>query len=85
MSGISLMTRIDSEKFNVKVAGEVKNFTPEEFMDSKEAKRMARFTQLAIAASKMAVKRCGTSNRRKCRSRACWSMDWFRHWRFRCI
>lgn len=59
VSGISLMTRIDTEKFNVKVAGEVKNFTPEEFMDSKEAKRMARFTQLAIAASKMAVKDAG--------------------------
>ncbi|WP_129726298.1 beta-ketoacyl-ACP synthase II [Ectobacillus funiculus] len=59
VSGISPMTRIDTEKFNVKVAGEVKNFTPEEFMDSKEAKRMARFTQLAIAASKMAVKDAG--------------------------
>jgi 3-oxoacyl-(acyl-carrier-protein) synthase len=59
VSGIAPMTRIDSEKFNVKVAGEVKNFAPEEFIDHKEVRRMARFTQLAIAASKMAVKDAG--------------------------
>ncbi|TWI59330.1 beta-ketoacyl-ACP synthase II [Halalkalibacter nanhaiisediminis] len=56
VSGIAPITRIDSEKFNVKVAGEVKGFIPEDFIDSKEARRMARFTQFAIAASKMAVK-----------------------------
>ncbi len=55
-SGIAPITRIDAEKFNVKVAGEVKDFKPEEFIDSKEARRMARFTHFAIAASKMAVK-----------------------------
>ncbi|MCP8970479.1 beta-ketoacyl-ACP synthase II [Ectobacillus ponti] len=55
VSGIAPFTRIDAEKFNVKVAGEVKGFVPEEFMDGKEAKRMARFTQLAVAASKMAA------------------------------
>lgn len=59
VSGIAPITRIDSEKFNVKVAGEVKNFAPEEFIDHKEVRRMARFTQLAIAASKMAVEDAG--------------------------
>jgi 3-oxoacyl-[acyl-carrier-protein] synthase II len=54
-SGIAPITGIDTEKFTVKVAGEVKNFAPEEFMDIKEARRMGRFTQLAVAASKMAV------------------------------
>ncbi len=53
-SGIDYVTKIDSEKFSVKVSAEVKGFKPEEYMDGKEAKRMARFTQLAIAASKMA-------------------------------
>ncbi|MFN7249804.1 MAG: beta-ketoacyl-ACP synthase II [Anaerobacillus sp.] len=56
ISGIAELTRIDTEKFTVKVAGEVKNFTPEAFMDGKEARRMGRYTQLAIAASKMAIK-----------------------------
>jgi 3-oxoacyl-[acyl-carrier-protein] synthase II len=56
ISGIAELTRIDTEKFTVKVAGEVKDFTPEAFMDGKEARRMGRYTQLAIAASKMAIK-----------------------------
>ncbi|MCM3761381.1 beta-ketoacyl-ACP synthase II [Alkalihalobacillus oceani] len=54
-SGIAPITRIDTEKFQVKVAGEVKDFQPEQFIDSKEARRMGRFTQFAIAASKMAL------------------------------
>jgi 3-oxoacyl-[acyl-carrier-protein] synthase II len=58
-SGIAPITGIDVEKFTVKVAGEVKNFAPEEFMDIKEARRMGRFTQLAVAASKMAVENSG--------------------------
>ncbi|MBM7602269.1 beta-ketoacyl-acyl-carrier-protein synthase II [Metabacillus crassostreae] len=56
VSGIAPMKRVDTEKFNVKVAGEVKNFDPAEYIDYKEIKRMARFTHLAIAASKMAIK-----------------------------
>ena len=59
VSGIAPLSRFDAEKFNVKVAGEVKNFSPEDFMDGKEARRMARFAQLAIAASKMAIKDAG--------------------------
>ncbi|KHF39917.1 beta-ketoacyl-ACP synthase II [Halalkalibacter okhensis] len=55
ISGIGPLSRVDADQFNVKVAGEVKEFVPSEFMDGKEARRMARFTQLAIAASKMAV------------------------------
>ncbi len=55
MSGIGPITKFDLERFTVKVAGEVKNFVPEEFMDGKEAKRMGRYTQFAVAASKMAV------------------------------
>ncbi|MDQ0230007.1 beta-ketoacyl-ACP synthase II [Metabacillus malikii] len=54
-SGIAPLTRVDAEKFNVKVAGEVKDFKPDDYIDSKEARRMARFTHFAIAASKMAI------------------------------
>lgn len=59
ISGIGPLTRVDSEQFNVKVAGEVTDFVPSDYMDGKEARRMARFTQLAIAASKMAVQDSG--------------------------
>ncbi|ARK30485.1 beta-ketoacyl-ACP synthase II [Halalkalibacter krulwichiae] len=55
VSGIGPLSRVDADQFNVKVAGEVKEFTPGDYMDSKEARRMARFTHFAIAASKMAV------------------------------
>ncbi len=61
VSGISPLTRVNPDKFTVKVAGEVKDFTPEAFMDGKEARRMGRFTQLAIAASKMAIQDAGVT------------------------
>jgi 3-oxoacyl-[acyl-carrier-protein] synthase II len=59
VSGIGPITKFDLEKFNVKVAGEVKDFDPEQFIDGKEAKRMGRFAQFAVAASKMAMKDAG--------------------------
>ncbi|RFU70475.1 beta-ketoacyl-[acyl-carrier-protein] synthase II [Peribacillus saganii] len=59
ISGIAVMTRVDPEQFIVKVAGEVKDFEPEQFMDGKEARRMGRFTQFAVAASKMAAEDAG--------------------------
>ncbi|MCM3597842.1 beta-ketoacyl-ACP synthase II [Metabacillus idriensis] len=55
ISGIGPLSHIDSSIYNVKVAAEVKDFKPEEYMDMKEARRMGRFTQLAVAASKMAA------------------------------
>ncbi|MBU9721459.1 MULTISPECIES: beta-ketoacyl-ACP synthase II [Bacillaceae] len=55
VSGIAPLTSADSDLFNVKVAGEVKDFSPNEFIDFKEARRMARFTHFAIAATKMAL------------------------------
>lgn len=59
VSGIGLLTNLKTENIPVKIGAEVKNFAPEEFMDAKEAKRMSRFTQLAIAASKMATSDAG--------------------------
>src|SRR3954454_1060559 len=55
VSGIATATRIDTEKVDVKLAGGVKDFAPEEFMDRKESRRMGRFSQLAVAASRMAI------------------------------
>jgi beta-ketoacyl-acyl-carrier-protein synthase II len=54
-SGIDVVTRVNPEDFPAKVAAEVKGFNPEDFIDKKEARRMDRFTQFAVAAAKMAV------------------------------
>lgn len=53
--GIDEITQFDTENYAVKLAGSVKDFDPAAYMDFKEAKRMSRFSQFAVAASVMAV------------------------------
>ncbi|WP_187373232.1 beta-ketoacyl-ACP synthase II [Bacillus rubiinfantis] len=55
VSGIGPGTMFDIEKVDVKIAAEVKGFVPEEYIEKKEARRMGRYSQFAIAASKMAI------------------------------
>ena len=55
VSGIRRISQVDPESFPCKVSGEVQNFVPSEWMDTKESKRMGRFSQLAVAAAKEAV------------------------------
>ncbi|MBB6443595.1 beta-ketoacyl-ACP synthase II [Bacillus benzoevorans] len=59
VSGIAPAVRIDVDKIDVKLAGEVKGFEPQNFMDRKEARRMGRFSQFAVAAAKMAFEDAG--------------------------
>ncbi len=54
-NGISEVTRIDVSELSTKVAAEIKDFDPTLFIDKKEARRMDRYNQFAMAASKMAV------------------------------
>jgi 3-oxoacyl-[acyl-carrier-protein] synthase II len=54
-SGIGLLTRFDTNGFETKIAGEVKNFNPELYIDKKEIKKMDLFVQYAIAATKEAL------------------------------
>lgn len=54
-SGIGPITRFDAGEMPVRFAGEVKDFDPGLFFDRKEARRMDRFTQYAVAAARMAV------------------------------
>ncbi|MED0680134.1 beta-ketoacyl-ACP synthase II [Aneurinibacillus thermoaerophilus] len=58
-SGVDYITAFDTTEYPVKIAAEVKDFNPEEFIDKKEIKRTDRFVQFAIAAAKMAVKDAG--------------------------
>jgi 3-oxoacyl-[acyl-carrier-protein] synthase II len=59
VSGVGELTRVDKERFPAKVSAEVKDFNPEDYMDKREARKMDRFTQYAVAASLMAAKDSG--------------------------
>ena len=52
--GIGPITQFDATNFSTRIAAEVKDFNPEDFMDRKEARRRDRYIQLASAASKLA-------------------------------
>ena len=54
-SGIGPMTLCDATGYTCQIAGEVKGFEPKDYIDFKEARRMARFSQLAVAAAGMAL------------------------------
>jgi 3-oxoacyl-[acyl-carrier-protein] synthase II len=54
-SGIDKITSFDTEKFDVKIAGEVKGFDPASFIEKKEIKKMDRFTQFALNAGQQAI------------------------------
>lgn len=54
-SGISTIERIDVSDLPAKVGAEIKDFDPTAFIDKKEARRMDRFAQFALAAAQMAV------------------------------
>lgn len=58
-SGIGPMTQADPDGFPTSIAGEVRNFDPQSYIDGKEARRMARFTQLGVAAALRAAESAG--------------------------
>lgn len=54
-NGIGPITLFDPSRHDCRIAGEVKGFDPHNYMERKEAKRMDRFAQFAVAASKQAL------------------------------
>jgi len=55
-SGVSRIDRFDVEKIASKIAAQIRDFEPENYMDFKQAKRMDRFSQFAVAATSNAIK-----------------------------
>lgn len=58
-SGIGPITAFDAIGFDCRIAGEVRNFDPLNWVEKKEVKKMGRFIQLAMAASDFAVRMAG--------------------------
>lgn len=59
ISGVGPITQFDTSEYLVKIACEVKNFTPENYMDPKEARRRDRYEHFAAAATKEAIQQSG--------------------------
>lgn len=58
-SGVSTITAFDARDFASRIAGEIRDFQPENFVERKELKKMGRFIQFAIAASDFAMAMSG--------------------------
>ncbi|MDJ0703630.1 MAG: beta-ketoacyl-ACP synthase II [Leptolyngbyaceae cyanobacterium MO_188.B28] len=54
-NGVGLITHFDASRHTCRIAAEVKGFDPHAYMDRKDAKRMDRFAQFAVAATKQAL------------------------------
>lgn len=58
-SGIGPITKFDATEYKSRIAGEVRNFNPEDFLDKKAIKRMDDFIQYAVASARMAMEDSG--------------------------
>jgi 3-oxoacyl-[acyl-carrier-protein] synthase II len=58
-SGVGLISRFDPGKLKTRIAAEVKDFDPLQWMDRREARRTDRYVQLALAAAEMAMRQSG--------------------------
>ena len=59
LNGIARITHFDTENFACKMAGEVKNFDPLDYVDKKDLRKMGRFIFFAIAATNFAAQAAG--------------------------
>ena len=59
MSGIGPMTLCDTTDYPTKIAGEIPDFNPREKLDARDARRMSRFSQIAVTAALAAIEESG--------------------------
>lgn len=64
-SGIDYVTQFDASGYPSRIAGEVKGFDPQDYMDRRVARRMSRFSQFAVAASQQALQAAELDLRRE--------------------
>src|SRR6202790_1595487 len=58
-SGVGPVTRFDVSNFPVKIAGEVKDFNPEDWIEKRDIKKMDPFIQYAVASAEQAMRQSG--------------------------
>lgn len=58
-SGIGKITQFDAAEFKAQIAGQINDFVPSDFIDKKEAKRMDRYAQFAVTATRLAFEDAG--------------------------
>lgn len=58
-SGITEITRFNTDRYTTKIAGEVKDFDPEKYMPEDLASSLCRYSQLGLSATRMAVRDAG--------------------------
>ncbi len=59
VSGVDMITQFDASDYPVKIAAELKDYNPKDFLDRKDAKRMERFSQFAVIAAGEALAMSG--------------------------
>src|SRR5499427_5649222 len=59
LSGVGPITHFDTSDYSTRIAAEVKDFEPEQYMDRKTARHLGRYCQFALAASKQALGHAG--------------------------
>ncbi|PKM57602.1 MAG: beta-ketoacyl-[acyl-carrier-protein] synthase II [Firmicutes bacterium HGW-Firmicutes-3] len=59
ISGVDMITQFDASEYPVKIAAELKDYNPKDFLDRKDAKRMERFSQFAVIAAGEALAMSG--------------------------
>src|SRR5260370_19010046 len=69
-SGITSITSFDTTGFDCRIAGEVKNFDPFQWIEKKELRKMRRFIQVALAAAGFAVRRANWNQQQHSPDRA---------------
>ena len=69
-SGVKVIERLDTSRFTSKIAGEIVDFDPGDYLDRREARRLDRFAQFAMAAAKNAITQAGLQFETEDRNRA---------------